>query len=72
MDQSAALAKLKYYERTELKHHRDYIRAHNNCVLCGTALELQHIAEAQENNIKEEAYCPHCDTRTRAKIHTLN
>jgi hypothetical protein len=30
------------------------------------------VADKSSGNIKEEAHCPQCEVRTRAKIHTLN
>jgi hypothetical protein len=72
MDQGELISKMKYFERTEHKHHREYIKAHNHCVLCGTALELQHIAKSQDSEITEEAFCPNCEVKTRAKTHTVN
>lgn len=64
--------KVQYFERVETKIHREFIQAHNNCVLCSSVLELRHIRSDDSVEIKEEAYCPHCDMRTRAKNYTLN
>ena len=76
MDLGKAYSKVQYFERNELKHHRDFIRSQNNCVLCGTVLELRHLAhidpQSPEPSIKEEAFCAHCDLRTRAKTHVVN
>ena len=66
------LGKVQYFERVETKTHRDFIQAHNNCVLCSSVLELRHLRSEEAIEIKEEAYCPHCDMRTRAKNYTLN
>lgn len=63
---------LNYFEKINSSEHRDFVNAHNNCVLCGTVLELRHVSISDESTIKEEAYCPECELRTRAKIHTLN
>lgn len=63
---------VNYFEQINSDHHRDFVNAHNNCVLCGTVLELSHIPLADSPQIKEEAHCPECEMRTRAKIHTLN
>lgn len=70
------LGKVQYFENIEAHHHREFINAHNNCILCGSVLELRHtrspeITEVQPQ-IKEEAYCTECDLRTRTKEHTLN
>ncbi len=64
--------KVQYFERVETKNHREFILAHNNCVLCSSVLELRHVRSDLTVEIKEEAYCPHCDMRTRAKSYTLN
>lgn len=66
------LGKVQYFENVENNHHREFVNAHNNCVLCGTVLELRHIREEDNKSVKEEAHCPQCELRTRAKTHTLN
>ena len=66
------LGKVQYFERVETKGHREFIQAHNNCVLCSSVLELRHIRVEDQGEIKEEAYCPQCDLRTRAKNYTVN
>lgn len=70
------LGKVQYFEKVETNKQREFMNAHNNCTLCGSALELQHVRvqEAGINNseIKEEAHCPQCDVRTRAKVYALN
>ena len=66
------LGKIQYFERAEKKHQQDYIRLQNNCILCCTPLELQHVRNDECGEIKEEAHCPHCEVKTRAKIYTLN
>lgn len=65
------IGKIQYFERVETNNHREFVQAHNNCVLCATVLELRHIKSQEQDEIKEEAYCPQCDLRTRAKNHTL-
>lgn len=65
------VGKLQYFEKIEKPLHRDFINAHSNCILCGSALELRHIQLPDEKKVKEEAYCKSCDMRTRAKIHSL-
>lgn len=64
--------KINYFEKVDTPKHREFIISQNNCVLCGTVLELRHVADKSSGNIKEEAHCPQCEVRTRAKIHTLN
>jgi hypothetical protein len=65
-------SKIQYFEKAETPHHRDFINAHNNCVLCGTVLELLHIRLEETHEVKEEAHCRQCEMRTRAKIYTLS
>ena len=64
--------KTHYFEKTETHKHREFIISQNNCILCGTVLELKHISDSSTLEIKEEAYCPHCEVKTRAKTHILN
>lgn len=64
--------KLNYFEKIEIPKHRDFIIAQNNCVLCGTVLELRHLVNLDEGQVKEEAYCPCCEIRTRNKNHTVH
>lgn len=66
------LGKVQYFEKVETKTHRDFIQAHNNCILCSSVLELRHMRSDDQGEIKEEAYCPQCDLRTRAKNYTMN
>jgi hypothetical protein len=63
--------KINYFENAKTTQHRDFIISQNNCVLCGSVLELKHLP-AEPDKVKEEAYCPHCDVKTRAKTHILN
>lgn len=64
--------KTQYFEKIEHPKHQEFINAQNHCVLCETHLELKHVADHVEGQIKEEAFCPECDVRTRAKIFALN
>lgn len=64
--------KINYFEKVDSTKHREFIISQNNCVLCGTVLELKHIADSTIAEIKEEAFCPHCEVKTRAKTHILN
>ena len=64
--------KISYFENVNHPVHREFIDSQEHCVLCGTALKLNHTADQEEKTIKEEAYCPQCTLRTRAKIYLLN
>jgi len=63
---------LRYFEKIDHPKHREFINSQNNCVLCGTELELRHVRSEEQGQIKEEAYCGQCEMRTRAKIFSLN
>lgn len=65
------LGKIHYFEKVESHQHREFIQAHNHCILCGSVLELRHVRGEEQEAIKEEAYCPQCDLRTRAKIYSV-
>jgi transcription elongation factor Elf1 len=61
---------VQYYEKTDSATQKDYLKLQCNCVLCNSALELKfELIDSTE--IKEEANCPQCEIRTRAKIHSL-
>lgn len=51
--------------------YSNFIMSHSNCPLCGSELELNHKIDSFGLMIKEEARCPHCQIRTRARSHTL-
>ena len=65
------LGKVQYFEKVETPTQKDFITAHNNCALCGSGLELRHVKADNETQIKEEAFCPNCEMRTRAKAYSL-
>ena len=64
-------AKIQYFEKIETPKHQEYITSQNNCVLCGSNLELRHMPVPEKNEVKEEAHCPSCEMRTRAKVFTF-
>jgi DNA-directed RNA polymerase subunit RPC12/RpoP len=63
--------KIHYFEKVESHQHREFIQAHNHCILCGSVLELRHVRGEDNEQIKEEAHCPQCEMRTRAKVYSL-
>lgn len=65
------LGKIHYFEKVEKTQHREFIQAHNHCILCASVLELRHVRSEGEPEIKEEAYCAQCDLRTRAKTYSV-
>lgn len=66
------LGKIHYFEKIETPKHREFVQAHNHCILCGQVLELRHIRVQEQSEIKEEAHCAQCDVRTRAKVYSLH
>lgn len=64
--------KINYFEKVDDPKHREFIEAHSHCALCGTVLELHHVVDHAVGEIKEEARCPECEIRTRAKVHIVN
>lgn len=64
--------KVTYYELSEEIHHQDYIQSQHNCALCGSNLELIHDVNKPDSLIREEAFCPECEIRTRAKIYGIH
>lgn len=65
-------SKINYFEKADQPHHREFIISQNNCILCGTVLELKHIADRESSEVKEEAFCPQCEVKTRNRTHILN
>lgn len=61
---------ISYYENTHSASQQAYLKLQCNCVLCNTPLELK-FENVGISEIKEEANCPNCEIRTRAKIHSL-
>lgn len=65
------IGKIHYFEKVESHTHREFIQAHNHCILCSSVLELRHVRGEEKEEIKEEAYCLQCDLRTRAKVYSV-
>ncbi|MNJ92706.1 hypothetical protein D3C87_103800 [compost metagenome] len=65
-------SKINYFEKADSTKHREFIISQNNCILCGTVLELKHLCDKEISEVKEEAFCPQCEVKTRAKTHALN
>ena len=61
---------INYYEKTDSAKQQAYLKLQCNCVLCNSALELK-FESIDGLEIKEEANCPECEIRTRAKIHSV-
>lgn len=50
----------------------EFIEMENNCPLCGSELKLNHISDYLALQITEEAHCPRCKIKTRAKDSTIH
>ena len=61
---------INYYENTKSANQLAYLKLQCNCVLCNSTLELKY-ENLTDGSIKEEATCPQCEIRTRAKIYML-
>ncbi len=61
---------ISYYENTSSASQKAYLKLQCNCVLCNSMLELK-FETLSDAEIKEEARCPECEIRTRAKIYSL-
>ncbi|WP_413290033.1 hypothetical protein [Bdellovibrio sp. HCB337] len=73
MDKSQTeMNRIQYFEKADTEKHREFINSQSNCVLCGTVLELTHAVDHIVGHIREEAHCPSCEVRTRARFHPLN
>ncbi|MFN3453349.1 MAG: hypothetical protein ACK41T_00215 [Pseudobdellovibrio sp.] len=61
------------YEKTENTFQKAFVALQCNCVLCSTPLKMKisPTQDNQNNEIKEEAFCPQCNIRMRSKNHTL-
>ena len=66
------LGKVQYFEKVETKTHREFILAHNNCVLCSSVLELRHIRSDELGEIKKKTYYPQYNLKTHTKNYTMN
>lgn len=66
------IQQIQYFENAKNDKHREFIAAHSNCVLCGSVLELHHAVDSIICHISEEAHCPSCDVKTRARFHPLH
>lgn len=61
---------VSYYENTQSANQQAYLKLQCNCVLCNSSLELK-FESVGNNEVKEEATCPQCEIRARAKIYQL-
>lgn len=61
---------INYYENTNSANQKAYLKLQCNCVLCNSPLELK-FETLSDAEIKEEANCPQCEIRARARIYLL-
>ncbi len=66
------LGRIHFFENVESLKAREFVQSHNHCVLCRSFLELRHMCGDEKKEIKEEAYCPQCDLRTRTKVYSVH
>lgn len=62
---------INYYENTNSANQKAYLKLQCNCALCNSPLELK-FENLDTGEIKEEATCPKCELRARAKIYSLH
>lgn len=72
MNKTVENIKVCYFENADKPQQKAFIKAQNNCVLCNTVLEIKHTKGDEPGQVKEEAFCPQCEVKTRAKNFTLN
>lgn len=52
-------------------YHHEYIEMQDTCALCGTVLEINVETYPGSVTLKEEAFCPSCNIKTRVKDHKI-
>ncbi len=65
-----ALKTARKYENTQNIFQKAFVAVQCNCALCSTDLVIK-VEPTASGEIREEAHCPSCDMRMRAKTHTL-
>ncbi len=55
----------EYFENVQNRHQKEFMELQDHCTLCGALLEVKHQKDPYLGILKEEAYCPHCEVRTR-------
>ena len=65
-----ALKSARKYENTQNVFQKAFVAVQCNCALCAADLVIK-VDRIATGEIREEAYCPSCDMRMRAKNHTL-
>lgn len=59
--------------RSEKKEqYETFIEDQNHCALCEGRLIIKTIPVENEQCLREEAYCPRCDVKTRVKNHRVH
>ncbi len=52
--------------------HEARIEDFTRCCLCGTELAFQHEVDYSRLSVREDAHCPSCRIRLRARDHALH
>lgn len=50
----------------------EFIENQNQCVLCNSQLEIRVESYLEDNLLKEEAICPHCNIKAREANHRMH
>lgn len=61
---------ISYYENTQSTNQKAFVDLQCNCALCNSPLELK-FESINSTEVKEEANCPQCEIRARAKIYQV-
>lgn len=65
-----SLKNARKYENTQNVFQKAFVAVQCNCALCAADLVIK-VDRISSEEIREEAYCPSCDMRMRAKTYTL-
>lgn len=56
---------------TSLKERNHFLKEYHICCLCGRELTFTHVTNFILLEVKEEAYCSHCNIRNKKEFHKL-
>lgn len=49
-----------------------FLESENQCCLCGSDIEFEHIYDFAEHSVTETAHCSKCQIQLREGVHTLH
>jgi len=64
------LNEIHRYENTVNVFQKAFVSLQCNCALCNTHLEIT-VLKQDNDEIKEEAFCPQCELRLRSKNYKI-